>query len=196
MILLQPVHARDLYEVNHCHGLGTKGHPCDGSEGTTAKRPVGMTPARTGRWGLPADNEYERGSLWYSFPETGGDFEAERVASYPLSGEVGDKIDKLYFHEGGPGLERYLQSLAPKTVPAGYTVIYRIGSESGGLAGRQGANARGLIEFIDQMTDGGDTTVKWGFQLAKGERYLSVYLVRLGSTDENYEGGFRKGWSR
>lgn len=30
MLTLQPDHAPDLFEeVNHCHGLGTKGHPCD-----------------------------------------------------------------------------------------------------------------------------------------------------------------------
>ena len=38
MLFLRPVHARDLYEVNHCHGLGTKGHPCEGAEPTKRQR--------------------------------------------------------------------------------------------------------------------------------------------------------------
>jgi hypothetical protein len=166
--------------------------------GAAGTNPVGDITARNGRWGgePAADDAWGQGARWYYFPPEQGAFTAHRVASIALR-DLGPTLDRLSFSKGAESVAAHLKTLAPEP-PEGYEIVYRIGGKKGELAGYNAANATGLTAFLDQMTDDGDTTIEWGFQLAKYPSYLNVYVAKIYQRSKDaYFGGFKRGgWGR
>jgi len=127
-------------ESNDCHqpaGRPDGGQFCGRENGPA----VGVqTGTKHGNWQ----------ANWYSFPE-GGAFTADHVGSIPLSA-----ID-AFRPDGGPEQSAHLERMVAEAgikVPAGRETIYRLGGPEGrSLAGKNGANADGLINFIDRSNE-------------------------------------------
>ncbi len=194
-----------IHESNDCHtppGSSDGGQFCSNDAEIVGggTMPIGDSPAGYIRWGRVPKTEYEQGSRWYSFPETGGNFTARRVKSVDLD-SVADALTRADSTEGQVGVEKALEKMAPEP-PAGYEVVYRIGGKEGELAGFNAANARGLTEFIYQMTNDGDLSIPWGFSTQQHKAYINIYFAKIGSRDAKSfgaggGGGFKRGaWGR
>jgi len=122
--------------------------------------------ARVGVKEIPLSN----GAIahYYSF---GDDVEATRLLTIPLSRIKWDWSGDWDEHHRSVS-----EAMGPVEPSPGKTLVYRIGSEAGGLENRNAADLWGIVQFMDSDA----------FEMFATGDYLSVYEVDLEPTDEEY----------
>ena len=149
---------------------GRPGH-IGGSLPRTGGEPVGIKTTAGQGWD----------SSWYSFP-SGGDWSATALKSIKLNSLPkyrSPTFGESNFADGGwDWMAEQLKKQFDVQVPEGEKLVFRLGSEAGGLENRNAADLNGLVRFLSDLAD----PDKPGFK-SVGDT-ITAYAVKIGKTGE------------